>query len=59
MTLFVLDEHTVPLLGAAYRHPTDLTRSSTHSQRERERGRGKKGKKKSFPRILAEYITET
>lgn len=51
MTLFVLDERTVSLSGAAYRHPTDLTRSSASSQR-------KEGGKKSDPRILAEYITE-
>lgn len=48
MTLFVLDERTVPLLGAAYRHPTDLTRSSARSQRKREEG-GEKKKNNTVP----------
>lgn len=49
MTLFVLDEHTVPLSGEACRHPTDLTRRSARSQGKREEGKMKKKEKDTVP----------
>lgn len=57
MTLFVLDERTVLLLGAAYRHPTDLTHT-LRTLTEKKRRKRREEKIYGSPRIPAAYITE-